>query len=386
MSARIRIVAALAVMLLGGCQPPARQPDPEPAATTPPLPVDTMYLGGPAHTGAYAGPALRSDPQVLWTYEADGILRSSPAVTGGRIYIGSGDQHLHVLNAATGKIVWQFLTGDEIVSSAALSGVIVTFASLDGFLYGVNILTLEEEWRLDTRNPVYASPTIVNDAAYVGSGTHLMSVAWGSGVVNWDVDLGGTIRSSATVFDPGIVVVGTDSGEVIALEAFTGNELWRTETGGSIWASPAYANGLIVVGSNDQSLYALDAVTGEVRWTFEAAGFVASSAALHEGQVFVADGVGKVYALDGTDGSLIWQAETGGPVYAATTYCDGVVYIASEGSGSVFAFDAATGDELWRFKTGYAGDNRSSSAVLIDGVLYIGSNDHRVYALVAGSE
>jgi hypothetical protein len=46
-------------------------------------------------------------------------------------------------------------------------------------------------------------------------------------------------------------------------------ELWRFETGGTVYSSPVVSNGVVYVGSNDNNLYAIDAVTGTEKWRFK---------------------------------------------------------------------------------------------------------------------
>ncbi len=52
--------------------------------------------------------------------------------------------------------------------------------------------------------------------------------------------------------------VGSEDHYVYALDAQTGERLWRYETGGYVFASPAVADGVVYVGSVDDYLYALD--------------------------------------------------------------------------------------------------------------------------------
>ena len=79
------------------------------------------------------------------------------------------------------------------------------------------------------------------------------------------------------------------------------------------------------------------------------------------------------------DESLLWRHLTGGPVFSAPTVVDGVIYAGSE-DGRIYALDAETGEVLWSFET--------SGAVVLSptvdgGTVYARSNDNHVYALTA---
>ena len=55
----------------------------------------------------------------------------------------------------------------------------------------------------------------------------------------------------------------------------------------------------------------------------------------------------------------------------------GTVYIGS-GDHKMYALDAATGKLRWAYRTG---DWVISSPVVVGGTVYVGSGDHKVYAL-----
>ncbi len=79
-----------------------------------------------------------------------------------------------------------------------------------------------------------------------------------------------------------------------------------------------------------------------------------------------------------------WRFSTGGGVWSSPAVVNGVVYIGSDDK-NLYAVDAVTGKEQWRFSTG--GGVWSSPAV-VNGVVYIGSDDKNLYAVdaVTGKE
>ena len=79
------------------------------------------------------------------------------------------------------------------------------------------------------------------------------------------------------------------------------------------------------------------------------------------------------------DETRLWSFVTQGWVSAAPAVADGVVYVGSN-DHRVYALDAATGSELWSFATG---DVVVSVPTVTDGVVYVGSNDNHLHALDA---
>lgn len=75
--------------------------------------------------------------------------------------------------------------------------------------------------------------------------------------------------------------------------------------------------------------------------------------------------------------SLVWMNASGDRVYSSPAVVDGVMYVGSD-DFNVYAFDAETGGEIWTFLTG--GRILSSPAVA-DGIVYVGSYDTNLYAL-----
>ena len=143
---------------------------------------------------------------------------------------------------------------------------------------------------------------------------------------------------------------------------------------------PTFAMGALFVGSQEGNVYALDAKTGCVRWTFSTNAEVrtpivlqpwpAGSTPAAPPLAFFGDLIGRAYAVNALTGALVWKVKvddhpsttiTGAPVFHA-----GVVYVPvsslEEASadptypcctfrGSVLALDAKTGQVLWKTYT-----------------------------------
>lgn len=134
-----------------------------------------------------------------------------------------------------------------------------------------------------------ATPVIVDGKLFVTAGTHVYAFDPKTGDVLWahalDTPPIGLFKGVAV--GEGKVFVGLMEGGVVALDAKTGNQVWKqdiveqaaTAGHGGQWVAgaPAYVNGLVIAGlsgvrapidRNDGRIVALDAKTGAVRWTF----------------------------------------------------------------------------------------------------------------------
>jgi outer membrane protein assembly factor BamB len=239
------------------------------------------YLSGPAvsgprvYAGSGAGEVLavdRATGRVAWRFATGGRVRSSPVVAEGVVYVGSFDGFLYALDAASGALRWKFATqgasidSDQagfdrrsIQSSPAVTRDLVVFGCRDGHLYGVDRATGKERWNFDHQTSwVVGSPAIARDRTVVGSsdGRFVQAVELATGKELWRSRTDSNALSSPAVAG-GVVVIGDDSGAVLAFDVATGREAWRFRAGDTIHSSPLVRDGRIYVGSDDGMLYAL---------------------------------------------------------------------------------------------------------------------------------
>jgi outer membrane protein assembly factor BamB len=76
---------------------------------------------------------------------------------------------------------------------------------------------------------------------------------------------------------------------------------------------------------------------------------------------------------------LKWRFKTGDTIWSSPAVVDGVVYVGSL-DHHLYALDADTGHKLWSFT---AGDLVQTSPAVANGIVYFGSWDDNVYALNA---
>jgi outer membrane protein assembly factor BamB len=84
----------------------------------------TMYRADPTHSGAGTGsPPLTIT--TIWKYITGGPVYSSPAVSNGVVYIGSGyglQGIVYALSASSGAQLWNYTTASGVESSPAVVG------------------------------------------------------------------------------------------------------------------------------------------------------------------------------------------------------------------------------------------------------------------------
>ncbi|NEU58171.1 PQQ-binding-like beta-propeller repeat protein [Halorussus sp. MSC15.2] len=210
--------------------------------------------------------------------------------------------------------------------------------------------------------------------------------------LRWTLETGGEVWSSPAVAD-GTVFVGSDDGRAYAVDATTGDELWRFDTGKSVgYGSPAVADGTVFVPSqNGGSVVALDAETGDERWRYSIGpmhtDYYVHGPTVADGTVYVGNSGGSVNGIDAETGEERWLARwVPRGVRSTPAVVGDTVYAASINGREILALDAATGERRWVERAGEPQDARyggtSSPAVAGDAV-YVGRGDGQVVALSA---
>ena len=149
---------------------------------------------------------------------------------------------------------------------------------------------------------------------------------------------------------------------------------WYYDTGAlrGLEATPLVADGVLYASTSWSNVFALDARTGQELWRWDAEAdrargsraccdVVNRGVALYDGKVFVGVIDGRLVALDAATGMPIWDVQTTPTdlpytITGAPRVYDGKVLIGNGGAelgvrGYVSAYDPDTGELVWRFYT-----------------------------------
>jgi len=313
-----------------------------------------QFHGGPARLGVSPEHTLSSTNvrhlRVLWsraTGKSPEGINASAAVAGSRVFVGSDDGSLYAFGLG-GRPLWAKWVGGAVRSSPAVAGGVVFVGSNDG--------------RVQAR-----------------------SVATGS--LLWSRSVGGVVSSSPLVAE-NRVYIGSRNGTFYALSAATGRVVWKRTTW-AVWDGAAYRGGTVYVGSDRSRVWAFDADTGVRRWTAGVWGRVRSTPAVTDDRVFVGTDNGRVYALNRRTGHKVWSSAAVAPgkgyVRCAPAVAQGLVVVSvglttTPMDGTLRAFHVRTGASAW---TGQMADYATSSPAYANGLFFVGSFDHRLYAFGA---
>jgi outer membrane protein assembly factor BamB len=321
--------------------------------------VSLMFRGAPAHTGVASERLFDGQGGVRWRFQTRSAVRSTPAVTATRVFVGSGDSTLYAIDRASGKLVWQFAARGPVHSSPAVARGLVVAATLGGRIFAVNESSGALRWSIRT------GATLPKNVSPAG---------------DWDFYV-----SSPVVVDQ-TIVIGAGDGNVYALDLTTGKERWRVKTGGKVRATPSVKDGVVVVGGWDGRVYALELATGKTRWVHRTVGdtldlkregydrrAIQSTAAIADGTVFFGSRDDGFYAVDFATGERKWRSSHGTSwVVGSPAVRDGRAYVGSSDGHFIHAVEVASGRELWRTPVG---SNVLSSPALTGDLLVVGTGN-----------
>jgi outer membrane protein assembly factor BamB len=154
--------------------------------------------------------------------------------------------------------------GTEVIVSAGKSGVIVGLDPEDGTVRWRTEVGVHDNDDLEELDV----PTFVNPGTYGGI---LTPPATADGVVYaGTVDAATELRPDETAYFG--APLGTEDGEVSAVDADTGEVLWETDVPGDPLGGTAVVNDLVFTATLQGEVLALGRDDGEIVWTFEAPG------------------------------------------------------------------------------------------------------------------
>jgi len=98
-----------------------------------------------------------------------------------------------------------------------------------------------------------------------------------------------------------VLIVPTDTGDVLGLDRFSGEELWRLDLPGPTWSSPVVVDDVLVQGDCSGVLRGFDVADVRVKptqlWAVELGGCIESTPALWKGRIVVGTRAGYIYAV-----------------------------------------------------------------------------------------
>ena len=219
------------------------------------------------------------------------------------------------------------------------------------------------------RERLAAAPVVADGKVYVmgvNGVVHAHDAA--SGALVWRTGTSKAEENRNALFGGGVSYEGgklfatNGLGEVVALDAAQGTELWRAKPGGPLRGAPTLANGAVYVLTQDNQLFALDQADGRVQWTqsgsLESQGvFGVAAPAGAQGTIVAGFSSGELNAYRYENGRTVWadslsrssistSVSSLADIDADPVIAGGQVYAIGQG-GRIVGVEITSGRRLW---------------------------------------
>lgn len=389
-------------------------PSPNPSANPSPSPSPTPEIANPEENSSEL--PVTTDYSVFQPVADFGNGTWQFEENNQHVYNYSWSGAVATFNMSVGAMVIVPPTLDDGLLLVDLSNTSMTPAS--GGVAAINMQTGQLVWETSVPNMMMSQPityeglviiglgtgTFQNDTVAIrGTGTnYVAALNFSTGQTVWTFETLGEDMPTPVIYN-GLVVFPNGNGEVYALDALTGGEVWNISlpVGAVVsMSSPALVGNMLYFGVNVVNGYQYDFdcvnLTGKyVVWstpTNGMGGLDDCSPVVWNGVVIsgytAATSSGLLqpvlFGMNATNGEILWQVNensgpqpSGGEWFAPVTVYNGVVYSDSAESGMLYAVDASTGAQLWSISTGKATCNVN----VFDGNLWIVNSSGTLFVL-----
>lgn len=328
--------------------------------------------GGASHVMPHL--SFSGNSEALWkasigSGNGEGRLLSLPITSEGMVYAIDTQGQVVALHSSTGETLWRTDISPEghedsiIGGGLAYGGGKVFVTSPHAEVLALDAKTGSILWRHQTQSPVRAAPTFYEGRLFVLTISNQLEVLDAEkGTRLWDhagiTEYAGLLGTASPAVSKGIVIVTYSSGEIYALKADSGQQLW-TETLSStrrpdslsalshIRALPVIDGNVVIIVGHNHKMAAYDLRRGERLWERSIGGI--RTPAVLGGFVFMVNSHNELLCLTRDYGQVVWVSKLEedpesphkviweGPIIAGNR-----LYLVNA-KGNIVSFDPATG-------------------------------------------
>jgi outer membrane protein assembly factor BamB len=203
----------------------------------------------------------------VWTFagkvpSSDVYLFRSPAVGGGRVFFGGTDETVRAFDLQSGRLLWERPLGTPISSGVLLAGDELMLTVGSGTVYRIDQATGAVRGQFPVGRTFVGPPVAVGDSlVLLGGDRSIACVDRSKSLVRWEQMLLDGNSSSRPYVWRGMVLVGTEKGELQAFHVSDGTRQWSHSFTGVI-RGIGRDQGDLYVGTQAGVLYAYRRFTG----------------------------------------------------------------------------------------------------------------------------
>lgn len=230
----------------------------------------------------------------------------------------------------------------DVIDGVSRDGNILYFSARPDTVYAYEMEKHMMLWKNSTGESLASPPFLGRESVYVtGEGGILFAIGK-NGAELWRRQFSSSVTSSVCESEGG-VIAGMETGEVLAMNAQTGDLLWSFSSGAPVRSNIMCSQGKILFGNDEGGLFALDN-RGRLTGRFQAEGPIGKNLEVFGSTIFFGTEDRYFYALNLAKLKKKWRRSLGGPVRVPpagdgrnlfVSCWNGVLYCLSQKSGSV---------------------------------------------------
>ncbi len=272
------------------------------------------------------------------------------------VLFGDTSHSVFALKASDATTLWNFSLPNSVISGSPVVQDGVVYASTDSGVYALAANDGHQLWHSTTAIIVQAGSIgngVIHGSSFISglSTNQFAAIAVNDGHQLWQV--AAPMNVSNLVPISGLVLVGDEKGEMLALDPASGHQMWKIplNAGGFLWLT-AGSDGTVYgaasgFGSQPSLAFALNPLTRTLLWQHPLSDFPQPILTINERMLYVGTGP-SVVALDAGSGNEIWHFDLGHNTGTSSIVIDqGVVYLGA--IGAFYALRASGGSLVWKY-------------------------------------
>jgi outer membrane protein assembly factor BamB len=333
-------------------------------------------------------------------------VTAPPVMADGRIYVMDAEADVSALDAKTGATIWKksLRAGNKrdkigFGGGVAFANGKVYVTSGYRFVAQLDAATGDLGWRQETGSPMHGAPTVhAGKVLAISTDNELLTFDVATGAPGWEFQAlvePARILSASSPAASGDVVIGAfASGELVALRAGNGNDLWNNALSRAsrtnalseirdVAGRPVIFKGDVYAASHSGVFASTDLRSGQNRWTLPVSSI---STPWPAGDVvYIMSRAGELICVARDTGQVYWIRDLNAGVKKAKNR---VVYtgpvLASDklivvgGDGKVLAINAKTGETT---KTLNVGGAALITPIAAGGMVYVVTDKAELVAI-----
>jgi outer membrane protein assembly factor BamB len=319
---------------------------------------------------------LDSGLDPLWVITEGGSIFNRPVFEDGILYFGCCDKKFYAITK-DGKLVWSFETQGVILSSPCIAGSLIIFGSFDFNLYALDMKTGRLAWKFPTKDKIFSAPCTDGKRIYFGSKDGNLYCVDTRGNLAWSFRTGGPIETHP-LLHKGVLYFGSNDYNFYALDAVNGRLLWKFQAKSALRHGFATMGDVIYFSGMERTVYGVD-IHGRQVFTFLMGDLNSASLTAGDGVVYIPSRDRNMYAVK-PNGEVLWKFRTDHAVEGATLHKEILCFGAED--HILYAVNAKSGSLIWKFQTS---SFMPSTPIVHDGIVYMGGWDCNMYALSAAA-